>query len=166
MSRPHEILKSLPLTKQILLTRIGNRHIASIHAEARLISRRREIVMRESRIPDDEISRFGTDFEPFAALFGKPFHSGFFEAVPFVGPLGDSFFGGELLVVFFAEEVGSFADDQATVIGSVGEEIDETNISAGYEDAVPLKATEAGFFGVLILVRPRFVGGEISTTTN
>jgi hypothetical protein len=84
--------------------------------------------VRESRIPDDEIPRVGANFDPFAALFGEPFHAGFFEAVPFVGPLGDAFFGGKFFVVFFAYEVASFADDQTTVVGPVGEEIDEANV--------------------------------------
>jgi len=53
-------------------------------------------------------------------------------------------------VELLGEQVGALADDQSTILRTVGQKVDKT-----------LEAAEARLLGVLILVGPRLVGLEI-----
>ena len=55
----------------------------------------------------------------------------------------------EKIIVIY-QEVCSLADDESTILGTVGKEVDET-----------LKTAEARLRGILVLVGPRLVGLEI-----
>jgi hypothetical protein len=53
-------------------------------------------------------------------------------------------------VELLAQEVSTLADNQATIVGAVGEQVHKA-----------LEAAEAGTLRVLVLVRPGLVGGEV-----
>lgn len=58
---------------------------------------------------------------------------------------------GKLSVELFRKKMCAFADDEAAVVGTVGEQIHEA-----------LEAAEAGFLRVLVLVSPWLVWGKVS----
>lgn len=150
MRSPHPPLKSIPLPLQILLARVRDRHIARVYREPRLARLGAEVVVRRARVPDEQVAGLGADFEPLAALFLEPLHAGGGEAVPFGRPGGDAWLGGHFLVELGGEEVCARADDEAAVVGAVGEEVDEA-----------LETAEVGLCWVLVLVWPGLVGWEV-----
>src|SRR5277367_5478486 len=89
MSSTDVTLKRLALPEEIFLRGLFNRHITNVDAESILRGRRREIIMRDTRVPDDEITWLSTDFYPFAAFVHQPFHTLLGEAKPLVRPCGD-----------------------------------------------------------------------------
>lgn len=126
-------LKRLALPNEVFLTRVLNRHITSIDAEPILRRGGREVVMGNTRVPDDEIAGFSADFNPFTAFVRQPFHALLGESKPFVCPGGDLLFVGEFLVELVAETIRAFANDQTAIIGSIRKKIHET------AELVPLK---------------------------
>lgn len=89
MCRSLTIFKRLLLPLQILLRDITHWHIAGIYGEAGLGgTRRTEIIVRSSRVPDYEIAGFHADFFPFEAFVCEPLHAFGGETVPFFGPVG------------------------------------------------------------------------------
>lgn len=89
MCRSLTIFKRLLLPLQILLRDITHWHIAGIYGEAGLGgARRTEIIVRSSRVPDDEIAGLHADFFPFEAFVCEPLHAFGGETVPFFGPVG------------------------------------------------------------------------------
>ena len=79
-----------------------------------------------ARIPQEEITRLSANLDPLAAMSFEPLHSSGREAVPFWCPGGDALLTTHGVVIFFTQEVGAFADDEATVVRPVGQEIDES----------------------------------------
>jgi hypothetical protein len=118
-------LKRLALPDEVFLSRLLNRHITSIDAEPILRGGGREVIMGDTRVPDDEIAGFSADFDPFTAFIRQPFHALLGESKPFVRPGGDLFFVGKFLVELVAETIRASADDQTAIIWSVREEVDE-----------------------------------------
>jgi hypothetical protein len=145
-------LERLLLAQQILLGGVCHGHIASVDTEPWGFSLRAEVIVRGARVPDEEVTRLRTDFLPLAAVVLEPLHSSFGVSVPFGCPGGNAFFVGHITVEFLGEEMSTRADNEATVIWAVGEEVDQA-----------LQATEAGLGRVLVLVWPWFVGREVST---
>jgi len=113
-------LKRLLLELKLFLSRTSRWHVTSIHGHPRPLSRRRTIIMRRPRIPNDEISRPSLDFDPFETLALEPLDAGLGEPVPLVGPLPNPSLLGKLLVKLFAQEMSSLGHDQSAVIGTVG----------------------------------------------
>ena len=106
--------------------------------------------MRRARIPHDQISRIRGHLLPLAPALLEPLHPGVREAEPFRRPGWDALLVDEDLVEFLRDVVAAFANDEAAVVGAVGEEVHET-----------LEAAEAGLEGVLVLMGPGDVGGEV-----
>lgn len=117
-------LISIPLPLQLILRRVLDRHITSIHAEPGRRRRRRQVIVRRPTVPEHEISGLRAHLDPFAAVARQPFQPGGREAVPFRVPRRDGRLPRHLLVELYAEFVPASADDQAAVVGAVGEEID------------------------------------------
>lgn len=90
--RAQPILKRVFLPRQILLRRIRNRHEARINAEPGRFAFRTEVVVRCSRVPEEQVAWFSADFDPFAVAGGEPFHAIFSEAVPLGCPGWYAFF--------------------------------------------------------------------------
>jgi hypothetical protein len=109
--------------------------------------------VRGARVPDEKVTGLSTDFLPLAAVVLEPLHSSLGVSVPFGCPGGNALFVCHITVELFGEEMGTRANNQTTIIGTIGEKIDQA-----------LKATEAWLGRVLILVRPWLVGREIGTT--
>ena len=107
------------LTEQVLLAGILDRHIAGIDAEARLRSLGRQVVVRSTGVPDDQVAWLCTNLHPFAAVLLQPFETCFFEPVPLIGPLMNSFLVRGGTVIVLTKEVRTFADNQSTIIWPV-----------------------------------------------
>jgi len=151
--KPFELtLERLLLELQLLLSRTGSWHVTGIHGHPRPLPRWRTVVMRCPGIPNDEITRSSLDLDPFEPLALEPLDAGLGEPVPLVGPLPNTGLLGKLLVELFTQEVSSLGHDQSAVIGTVGQEVDES-----------LQASETRSIGVLVLMRPGSVGLEIFT---
>lgn len=129
------------LSQKIFLCRISNGHEAGVCAEASLCACGRDIVMRCTRVPHDKVTRFGADLLPLQALVLKPLHSTVGEAVPLVGPESVSkvrhemlqeknspcpdlvWLVRELLVELSAVLVSTLANNETTIIGTIGQNI-------------------------------------------
>jgi hypothetical protein len=101
-------------------------------------------------VPDDEVAGLHAHLLPLAASVRKPLQTGIGEAVPLLGPGPDLRLVDELLVELFGEEMCALADDESTVLGTIGQEVHQT-----------LKTAEAGLERVLVLMRPGLVGLEV-----
>lgn len=110
--------------------------------------------MRCPRIPNNQITRFGTYFLPFEAMVGEPFHPVVGEAEPFGCPGGDAWFVGHFAMELFRQDMTAFADYEPAVVGAAGIQVYEA-----------LEAAETGFGRVLVLVWPGLVLGQIFATT-
>ena len=143
-------VKRILLADQVLLRSISDRHIASVDSETGLVVLGTEVVVGSARVPDEQVAGLGTELLPLAAVVLEPLHAAVGEAVPFGGPGGDALFVGHVAVEFFGDEVAALADNEAAVVRAVGKQIHET-----------LHAAEAVLLGVLVLVRPGLVGGDI-----
>lgn len=132
------------LAQEILFRGINDRHETSVRAEASLCPCRRNIVMRCTRVPDNEITRFGANLLPFQTFVLQPLHPNVGETIPFIGPNRVSRCKREchlgkqnspcpnfvrlilkLLVEIFAEFVCTLTDDEATIIWPIWQNIDE-----------------------------------------
>lgn len=109
--------------------------------------------MRRPRVPNNQITWFGAYFFPFEAVVGKPFHPVVGEAEPFWCPSGDAWFVGHFTMELFRQDMASFTDYEPTVVGAARVQIYEA-----------LEAAETGLGGVLVLVWPGFVLGEVFAT--
>ena len=127
MSSTDVSLKRFALPDEIFLRSVLNRHITSVDAESILRRRRREIVMGNARVPDDEVTWFSTDFNPLTTFVRQPFHAFLGEPKPLVCPCGDLFFIGKLLMESVTLAICTFADNQPPVIRSVWKKIDEAH---------------------------------------
>ena len=152
VSSSQSLLKCLLLALQVLLRGIRDGHIASVNTETGCLTLRAEIVVRGARVPDEKVTGLSTDFLPLAAVVFEPLQSSLGKSKPFGCPGGNALFVGHFPVKLFGEEMGAGADNETTVIGTVGEEVDQA-----------LKAAEAGLGGVLVLVWPWLVGREVGT---
>jgi hypothetical protein len=85
----------------------------------------------------------------------EPLHSVLGVPVPLGRPGRDTLFIGHVAVEVFREEVCAAADNETAIFGTVGEQVDET-----------LEAAEAGLGGVLVLVGPGLVRGEVGAAAN
>lgn len=153
VSSTNPTFKRILLADQVLLRSIRNRHVASVDSETGLVVLGAEVVVGSARVPDQQIARLGAELLPLAAVLLEPLHAAVGEAVPFGGPGGDALFVGHVAVEFFGDEVAALADDETAVVRAVGEQVHET-----------LHAAEAVLLGVLVLVRPGLVGGDIGAT--
>ena len=106
--------------------------------------------MRSAAVPDDEVTGLHAHLLPLAASVREPLQAGLGEAVPLFCPGPDLGLVDELLVELLGKEVCALADDESTILGTVGEEVDKT-----------LKTAEARLCGILVLVSPWLVGLEI-----
>lgn len=138
------------LAHQIVLRGILDGHVARVDAEPGVLALGGHVVVRCPRIPDEQITGLGADLDPFAPFVGQPLHAGVGEAIPLRVPGWDGFFPGHLPVELLAEDVGTFADNQAAVVRAVGEHVDQA-----------LHDPESRLARVLVLVRPGLVGWEI-----
>lgn len=143
-------VKRILLADQVILRSISDRHIASVDSETGLVVLGAEVVVGSARIPDEQVARFGAELLPLAAMVLEPLHAAVGESIPLGGPGGDALFIGHVAVEFFGDEVAALADDEAAVVGAVREQVHET-----------LHAAETVLLGVLVLVRPGLVGGDI-----
>jgi hypothetical protein len=85
----------------------------------------------------------------------EPLHSVLGVPVPLGSPGRDALFVGHITVEFFRKEVCAAADNETAIFGAVGKQVDET-----------LEAAEAGLEGVLVLVGPGLVRGEVGAAAN
>lgn len=152
VSSSQSLLECLLLALQVLLCGIRDGHIASVNTETGGLTLRAEVIVRGARVPDEKITGLSTDFLPLASVVFEPLHSSLGVSVPFRCPGGNALFVGHVTVKFFREEMGAGADNETTVIGTVGKEVDQA-----------LKATEAGLGRVLVLMWPWLVGREVGT---
>lgn len=76
-------------------------------------------------MPQKQISRLSTHLYPLTSLVCEPFHSGISKAIPLVCPLGNACLLGHLTVELLTQLMSTFADNQATIIRSVGKEVHE-----------------------------------------
>lgn len=151
MRRPLQILKSCLLPLQILLCSIRSRHVARISAESRLSTFRTNVVVRSARVPDDKITGSSVDLLPFATLVLQPLHTFCCETIPLVSPSPDLvWLILEVLVKLFTKKMCTLANDQTTVLITVGEDVDKA-----------LKTAKTGVLGVLVLMRPGLVDLDI-----
>ena len=152
MRRAEPILKCLLLPHQILLTRVGNWHVAGVYAEPRRLTLGAQIIMRGAGVPEEEIAWFRADLDPLAVAVREPFHACLGEPVPFGRPGGDALLSANyrVTVEFVGEKMRAAADDQTAVVGAVWEEVDES-----------LEAAKVGLVGVLVLVWPGFVWWKV-----
>lgn len=121
MRSPNPPLKCILLLDQILLASICNRHVTSVDAESWSFTLRAEIIVGCSTIPEEEVTRLCAHLDPLAPFVGEPLHTGSREAIPLVCPLVNAiWFVGEFPVELFGEEMSAFANDETTVIGTVG----------------------------------------------
>jgi hypothetical protein len=141
VSGTHPALQSILLAEEILLRCIRNGHVACVDAEAGLARLRAEVVVRRPRVPQEEVTRLSTQLLPGAAVVGEPFHAGFSVAVPFVGPGWDPLLVLHRFVELLRELGAAFADDETSVLRTVGQEVDEA-----------LEAAEARLEGILVLI--------------
>ena len=141
VSGTHPALQSILLAEEILLRCIRNGHVACVDAEAGLARLRAEVVVRRPRVPQEEVTRLSAQFLPSAAVVGEPLHAGFSIAVPFVGPGWDPLLVLHRFVEFLGELRAAFADDETSVLRTVGQEVDEA-----------LEAAEARLEGILVLI--------------
>ena len=79
--------------------------------------------MWRATVPQQQVTRLGTDFDPFTAVVGEPLHPQISKAVPFWIPGRYRVFPGHLLVELFAKEMSPFADDESTVLGTVRQDV-------------------------------------------
>lgn len=152
VSSTHTAVKRILLPDKVILRRISDGHVAGVDGEPGLVVLRAEVVVGSARVPKQEIAWLGADLLPLAAAVFEPLHASVGEAVPLWGPGGNALFVGHVAVEFFGDEVSALADDQAAVLGAVGEQVHET-----------LHAAEAVLLGILVLMRPGLVGGKIGT---
>lgn len=138
------------LPNQVFLCRISDGHEAGVNGETGLVVLRAEVIVRSTRVPEQQVTRLGAELLPLAATVLQPLHAPLGEAVPLGGPGGDALLVSHVAVEFFGDEVAALTDDETTVVGAVGEQVHET-----------LHAAEAVLLGVLVLVRPGLVGGNI-----
>jgi hypothetical protein len=104
------------------------------------------------RVPKKEVTRLGAKLLPLQALVLEPLHTVLGEAEPLVSPgwdLGLIFHG---LVELLGDSVSALADDETAVLGTVRQKIDQA-----------LQAAETRLKGVLILVRPGNILGNVCT---
>lgn len=80
--------------------------------------------MRRPRVPKQQIAGLSAQLDPLASLSLQPLHTRVFEAVPLWRPGRDAFFVLEDFVVFRRELMAPAADDEAAVVGAVGEDVD------------------------------------------
>jgi hypothetical protein len=104
------------------------------------------------RIPEKKVARLSAKLLPSQALVCKPLHAVLGESEPFVGPGWDFWLILHLLVELLGKSVSALADDETSVLGAVWQQVHET-----------LQTAEARLEGILILVRPWDVFGDIGT---
>lgn len=93
--------------------------------------------MWRARVPEQQVTRFGTDFNPLQAAVGEPFHAILGEAVPLWRPSWYTLFLGHSFVELLTHLVAAFAYDKTTVVGAVGKQIYQSGtVSRG--SSVPL----------------------------
>ena len=78
------------------------------------------------RIPEEEITWLSANLYPFTAPFLQPILTLVGEAIPLRSPLWDSCLPRHLLVELLTQLVGALADNKATIIGSIGKQVDQT----------------------------------------
>jgi hypothetical protein len=104
------------------------------------------------RIPEQEVARLGAELLPLEALILEPLHAVLGEAEPFVGPGRDLRLVLHGLVELRGQSVSALANDETTVLRSVGKEVHQA-----------LQAAETRLEGILVLVRPRDILRNIGT---
>ena len=147
-----QLLERLLLLLQLFLREVRHGHVARVDGEARLCGLLRgvDVVVGSTAVPDDEVTRLHADLLPLASSVCEPLEAGLGETVPLLRPGPNLGLVDELLVELLGEQVGALADDQSTILRTVGQKVDKT-----------MEAAEARLLGVLILVGPRLVGLEI-----
>jgi hypothetical protein len=146
-------VKGILFPQEIILCGIRYRHEACVDSETGLVVLGTEIVMGSTRVPQKKITWFGRDLLPCASTILKPLHATLRETVPFRGPGRNSLFVRHVAVEFFGEEVTTAANNETTIIRSIGEQVHKA-----------LHAAETVLLGILVLVRPGLVGGNIGAT--
>lgn len=147
------LIESTLLSLQLLLTGICRRHIAGVNAKSRGVAGWAEVIVRAAAVPDEKVAWLCVELLPLAAFVLEPFHTPLREAVPFLGP-GPNLIRLvlEFLVELFAKSVRTLADDQAAVIRPIWEKVNKS-----------LETSEPRSLGILILVWPGLVVGQVST---
>jgi hypothetical protein len=132
VSSSQSLLEGLFLALQVLLCGVCDGHIASVDTEPGTLALGAQVIVRGARVPNQKVTGLSTHFFPRATVVFEPLHSSFSVSVPFGCPSGNALFVSHITVEFLGEEMGTGADNKTTVIGAVGEEVDQA-----------LEATEA-----------------------
>jgi hypothetical protein len=146
------VLEDFLLALQVLLSCCGDWQHADVDNESVGVGLGRGVVVRGARIPKDEITRGSVNLDPLVASVGQPLETSLLEQVHLVGPSEVAVLVSEDIVVLLADLVATLEDQKATVLGAVGQEVDEA-----------LDTAQTATLRVLILVRPCSVGGQILT---
>jgi len=144
-------LEGILLPDKVFLRGIRYRHVASVDAEARLLRLRAEVVVRGPGIPYQQVAGLSAYLLPLVTLRLQPCLAGLGIAEPLWGPGRNAWLVDELLVEVLGGHVSAFADDEAAVIWSIGQQVDQT-----------LQTSEAWLQRVLVLMWPKAMDATFS----
>lgn len=119
VSGAHPALIRIFLPWPILLACVRHGHITCIRYEARLVGLGAQIVTRNARVSNEQVSRICAYFDPLQVFLLKPLHTILSISVPLMCPCWDALLSSHIFVVIVRQKMTSRANDKASVVRSI-----------------------------------------------
>ena len=143
-------VKGLLLLDEVLPGGGVGRSETSVDGHSDVVSLGSNVVVRHSRVPQDQVTGAGVDLFKLVSSLFQPRESSVLVPIPLVRPLPNPLFISESVVVLFRDLVTASHDNKTAIVRTVFIQVDKT-----------LETTETRSFGILVLMGPPLVGGSV-----